>query len=121
MVRITSHVLDLGLGRPASGVPVRLERKAGNGWEPVGADGLTTDGDGRVPDLTAGQVGGGDAVGAFRLTFATGGYLAEQHHQTEPFYPEVVITFSVGRQQADQHFHIPLLLSPYGYSSYRGS
>ncbi|CEO98482.1 hypothetical protein PBRA_006596 [Plasmodiophora brassicae] len=100
MVRITSHVLDLGLGRPASGVPVRLERKAGNGWEPVG---------------------GGDAVGAFRLTFATGGYLAEQHHQTEPFYPEVVITFSVGRQQADQHFHIPLLLSPYGYSSYRGS
>jgi 5-hydroxyisourate hydrolase len=98
MATLSTHVLDTAAGRPAAGVPVTL----------LDADGLTlaeavTDEDGRV-----GSLGGELVTGTYRLRFAVDG----------AFYPEVVISFRIG---ADEHHHVPLLLSPYGYSTYRGS
>jgi len=100
---LSTHVLDAALGRPAAGVPVRLER----GGE-VLAQG-TTDADGRVRDL------GALGPGTHRLVFDTGAYFTAtgQHG----FYPEVAVAFTAG----DGHHHVPLLLSPFHYSTYRGS
>lgn len=103
---ITTHVLDTSRGRPADGVPVVLERAAGHGWEPVGR--AVTDADGRAREL--GSAGGG----RYRLTFDTGAYLGE-----EAFYPHVTVEFRV--DQSEDHYHVPLLLNPFGYSTYRGS
>jgi 5-hydroxyisourate hydrolase len=97
---ITTHVLDVARGRPAAGVPVRLER----GGETL-AD-LATDADGRAR-LTEDA-----AAGRYRLTFDTGAYQAG-------FYPEVSVVFEI--TEAGEHHHVPLLLSPFGYSTYRGS
>jgi 5-hydroxyisourate hydrolase len=102
---ITTHVLDTSRGRPAAGVPVTLERAADAGWQPVGRG--TTDADGRVSDLLPTPV----ADGRYRLTFDTGAY--------SRFYPEVTVTFVV--EGGADHYHVPLLLSPFGYSTYRGS
>lgn len=102
MATLSSHVLDIALGRPAAGL--RIELSAGG--QPV-ADGVT-DADGRI-----GSLGGDLAPGTYTVRFDTGGYLGD-----EAFYPEVVVTFAVG---ADDHYHVPLLLSPFGYSTYRGS
>jgi 5-hydroxyisourate hydrolase len=111
--RITTHVLDLQRGQPANGVPVRLEHHAGaRGWVKL-AD-RTTDDDGRVGDLTAEGMPG---AGRYRLTFETGEYFRARHETT--FYPEVVVVFEVA--DATGHHHVPLLLSPFGYSTYRGS
>lgn len=101
---VSTHVLDAALGRPAVGMAVRLERADGT---PV-ADARTDD-DGRVADL------GNPEPGAHRLVFGTGEWFAAQGRET--FYPEVVVTFTLGAG----HHHVPLLLSPYGYSTYRGS
>ena len=101
---ISTHVLDAGRGRPAAGVAVRLERRGDDGWQPV-ADGRT-DADGRIPALAAAS----DA-GVHRLVFDTAGH--------SPFYPEVVITFTVA--DPGEHYHVPLLLSPFAFSTYRGS
>lgn len=111
MSTVTTHVLDTGRGRPASGVGVRLERVTGGGIEAVG--GGTTDADGRIPDL------GPDSLeaGTYRLVFGTGDYFAGLGQDT--LYPEVTITFSVAADGG--HYHVPLLLSPYGYTTYRGS
>lgn len=109
---ITTHVLDTSRGKPAAGVLVTLERRMPDGsWTPVGH--AETDADGRVRSLTA------DAVesGTYRLTFDTGTYFRERHVET--FYPEAIIIFNVS--DAAQHYHVPLLLSPWGYSTYRGS
>jgi 5-hydroxyisourate hydrolase len=103
---VSTHVLDSVLGRPAAGVAVRL--LAG---EEVLAEGVT-DADGRCR-LT----GEATAAGAHRLVFATGPWFAAQDRAT--FYPEVVLTFDV-REPAEHH-HVPLLLSPFAYSTYRGS
>ena len=108
MSTLSTHVLDTGTGRPASGVRVALERTDGAS---LGAD--TTDADGRVGTLGP----DGLAPGDYRLRFATGAYFAAS--ASEGFYPEVVITFTV--TDASQHYHVPLLLSPFGYSTYRGS
>jgi 5-hydroxyisourate hydrolase len=105
-VSISTHVLDAVAGQPAAGVAVRLF--AG---ERLLAEGVT-DRDGRCR-LTEGATGGG----THRLVFATGPWFAEQNRDT--FYPEVVLTFVV-REPADHH-HVPLLLSPFAYSTYRGS
>ncbi|MDJ0320840.1 hydroxyisourate hydrolase [Pseudarthrobacter sp. PS3-L1] len=108
---ITTHILDTTTGTPAHGVSVELLAQRGNAWEVIGSS--TTDADGRVKDL------GPEAVetGTYRLQFATAPYFAALG--TETFFPEVVLTFSV---QADQaHYHVPLLLSPFSFSSYRGS
>jgi 5-hydroxyisourate hydrolase len=104
---LSTHVLDAALGRPAAGVAVRLE--AADGTELASA---TTDTDGRVASF--------DTVldrAAYRLRFDTGGYFAATS-QTG-FYPEVVLTFSI--TDPEQHYHVPLLLSPFAYSTYRGS
>ena len=109
---VTTHVLDAGVGRPAAGVPVSLEGPAG-----VIAS-ATTDGDGRVRDLGPAAL----VPGIYRLRFDTGAYFAATG--TRGFYPEVVVTFEIdgsGASSADAHLHVPLLLSPYGYSTYRGS
>ena len=107
MSAVTTHVLDTAAGRPAAGVPVRLESVADGAV--LGA--ASTDADGRVGDLAA-DVVPGDHV----LRFDTGAWFAAQG--TTAFYPEVAVTFTV---RDDAHHHVPLLLSPFGYSTYRGS
>jgi 5-hydroxyisourate hydrolase len=109
---LSTHVLDTAAGRPAVGVHVRCECRAGDGWRGI-AEGIT-DQDGRIGDLlVAGQLPEGD----LRLTFATGEWA--ERGGAASFYPEVVVSFTV--TDADEHHHVPLLLSPYGYSTYRGS
>ena len=105
MSGITTHVLDTSRGRPAADVPVVLERAVDSGWETVGRG--TTDADGRARDLLSSA----PEDGRYRLTFDTG---AHSH-----FYPEVTVTFVV--EGGEDHYHVPLLLSPFGYSTYRGS
>ncbi len=112
MSAITTHVLDVARGRPAAGVSVTLERDGG-----VVAQ-ATTDDDGRVGSLGPSQID----PGTYRLRFATGDYFAADDEAT--FYPEVVVDFTVadtGQSGSAQHYHVPLLVSPFGYSTYRGS
>ncbi len=109
---ITTHILDLSLGKPAAGVAVTLSRLDGATWTELGS-GLT-DPDGRLRDLIP------DATltpGDYRLDFATAAYLTAVSHTV--FYPTVVLHFRVDDPTA--HYHVPLLLSPFGYSTYRGS
>ena len=108
---ITTHVLDTALGRPAAGVAVTLERRDGAAWTSIGA--ASTDADGRVRELGASTL----RPGHYRLTFAVAAYFKARG--VTSFYPEVVVVFDV--QASDQHYHVPLLLSPFGYSTYRGS
>jgi len=113
MSQITTHVLDISIGRPATGVPVILEiEKAGGGWKELNRG--VTDGNGRLSDL---MEPGSLKQGAYRLTFDTRAYF--QARKMETLYPQVSVVFEVRR--ANEHHHIPLLLSPYGYSTYRGS
>jgi 5-hydroxyisourate hydrolase len=113
-VTLSTHVLDATSGRPAAGVLVRLERGDEAGWVPAGAG--QTGPDGRLR-LT----GGGDAAefkpGVYRITFGSGAYFRARG--TASFYPEVTITFEM--TEPDEHYHVPLLLSPFAYSTYRGS
>ena len=107
LASLSTHVLDAVTGRPATAVTVAL----------TDGDGTTvatgnTDDDGRIAAL-ADRLG----PGIYRLTFATGAYFAAQ--AVTAFYPEVVIAFEITDAQA--HYHVPLLLSPYAYSTYRGS
>ena len=113
MSSITTHVLDTSRGRPAQGVPVTLEMEAAEGWKLVGKG--TTNADGRISELVSAEVS--IAPGVYRLIFDTGKYFAGQ--QSETFYPQVTIIFRLA--DAAQHYHVPLLLSPFGYSTYRGS
>ena len=108
MSAVTTHVLDTARGRPAQGVPVRLERADGR----VVAEAVT-DTDGRISDLGPQKI----PAGTYRLVFGTASYFegTGQHG----FFPEVTITFAI--TDPTQHHHVPLLLSPYGYSTYRGS
>ncbi len=109
---ITTHVLDTARGRPAEGVAVSLERLSGESFARIGSG--TTDADGRLRSLLpAGTLG----VATYRLVFETGAYFAARGMAT--FYPQAVVVFKV--EDATQHYHVPLLLSPYGYSTYRGS
>jgi 5-hydroxyisourate hydrolase len=111
---ITTHILDTSRGRPAPGVHVVLERRGPDGtWTRVG-DGHT-DADGRLPTLV--PDGGGVVRGRYRLTFDTGRYFAAL--DVRAFYPDVTVTFEVADNGG--HYHVPLLLSPFGYSTYRGS
>jgi 5-hydroxyisourate hydrolase len=114
MSRITTHVLDTALGRPAAGVPITLERLSSAG-EPVVLGRGVTDVDGRLRDLA--PPGAALHTGTYRITFDTGAYFAAQ--ELEGFYPAVSVLFDV--QDGVAHYHVPLLLSPYGYSTYRGS
>ena len=113
MSAVTTHVLDLSTGRPAEGVAVVLERQEANGdWTALPE--RRTDAEGRVRDLLA---PGALTAGIWRLSFGTGAYFAAQGVRT--FLPEVAVTFEVF--DAAQHHHVPLLLSPFGFSTYRGS
>jgi 5-hydroxyisourate hydrolase len=113
MSQITAHVLDVSLGRPAAGVPVLLEaEEAGTGWKELRR--AETDKDGRLRDLLA---PGALVEGTYRLTFDTDAYFAAR--KVDTLYPQVTIVFSV--RDANEHYHIPLLLSPFAYSTYRGS
>ena len=112
MAKITTHVLDTARGRPAQGVPVTLER-AENGAYTLVKRGSTDD-DGREKTLTDPE---GVATGTYRLTFDTGAYFSKLGQ--EAFFPEAQVTFVV--RNATDHFHVPLLLAPFGFSTYRGS
>ena len=112
MSPITTHVLDTAKGKPAHGVPVVLELKTGPGWKELGRG--TTDGDGRLKNLL--PEGTALSNGTYRLIFDTGAY--HKGAGTQTFYPEVAVCFEV---RDSKHHHVPLLLSPFGYSTYRGS
>jgi 5-hydroxyisourate hydrolase len=114
MSAITTHVLDTALGRPASGVPVELSELDAAGAFTRMASGIT-DGDGRVRDLLPATTS--LPAGTYRLRFETAAYFAR--HNVAGFYPEVLVVFRV--RDPGGHYHVPLLLSPYGYSTYRGS
>jgi 5-hydroxyisourate hydrolase len=111
MTKITTHVLDTSAGHPAVGMRVKLEMQSGNSWRELGV-GLT-DEDGRLANLAVGK---DHPSGTYRLRFAVGDYFTAQRLPT--FYPSVEITFTV-THGAD--YHVPLLVSPFGYSTYRGS
>jgi 5-hydroxyisourate hydrolase len=114
MSTLSTHILDTSRGLPAAGVGVKLEAlNAGEGWSQLAH--AQTDEDGRVktfvlrmPQLTA---------GTYRLVFAVGEYFEALNQQT--FYPEVAVSFRI--EGGSEHYHVPLLISPFGYSTYRGS
>jgi 5-hydroxyisourate hydrolase len=108
-VSLSTHVLDATSGAPAAGVEVRVESRVDGVWQ-RGAVGVT-DTDGRVRELAK------PGVGVHRITFDTSAYF--HRRGVRGFYPEVTVTFEV--VDADAHHHVPLLLSPYAYSTYRGS
>jgi 5-hydroxyisourate hydrolase len=112
--RISAHVLDTALGKPAARVAVRLEHREKDGrWSTLGS--ATTDADGRCAQmLPESQTA---TEGLYRLVFDTATYYAAQN--VAGLYPVVEITFEA--RKGDSHFHIPLLLSPNGYTTYRGS
>ncbi len=110
---ITTHVIDIASGLPAAGVTVILEIRQASQWAPVGRG--ETDMTGRLSSLAP---SGPVAPGTYRLMFDIGSY-QRQHGISVPFFPEMTITFNV--RDPDDHYHIPLLLSPFGYSTYRGA
>ncbi len=113
MSALTTHVLDTSLGRPAAGVAVTLERREAGVFIEIGRS--RTDADGRCRELLPPGVRLQTAV--YRLTFDTGAYFGERGAPS--FYPQVSVLFEV--REPSQHHHVPLLLSPFGYSTYRGS
>lgn len=106
MASLSTHVLDTSLGRPAAGIRVTLSASGGE------LGGGVTDADGRIASFGVGDLAAGD----YRLRFDTGAYFTGL--STPGFYPEVVVTFVV---EDDEHYHVPLLLNPHGYTTYRGS
>ena len=113
MSQITTHVLDVSLGKPAVAVPVILEMEMADGeWMEVSRG--ATDSDGRIKHLLD---PGSLSTGTYRLTFDTRAYF--ESRAAEGFYPLVTVVFEV--RNPNEQYHIPLLLSPYGYSTYRGS
>lgn len=114
MSPITTHILDTTTGKPGAGIPVVLERKTHSaGWQAI-SEGMT-DIKGRVDDLLSTREA--FLPGHYRLIFETGPYFLL--HSIECFFPQVTISFVV--KDPMQQYHVPLLLSPFGYSTYRGS
>jgi 5-hydroxyisourate hydrolase len=112
-VTISTHVLDTSIGRPAAGISVLLQQQSGATWTDILM--AITDPDGRVPALVPPSAIAG--AGGYRLTFDVGDYFRQRG--IESFYERVSIEFLVRDTAA--HYHVPLLLNPYGYSTYRGS
>lgn len=112
MSQITTHILDTSKGKPASGVSISLKSKTDSGWETLGSG--ITNSDGRIPDLLPKE----QIVkhGIYRMVFETLPYFEKLG--TKTFYPIIEIEFFVSDSS---HYHIPLLLNPFGYSTYRGS
>ena len=116
MKRISTHILDLALGKPASDVAVRLEKQEGqrpSGWRLLASQ--RTDQDGRCGQLL--PAGEDLSAGSYRLAFDTASYYAAQ--KVDALYPVVEVTFRV--KDGETQFHIPLLLTANGYTTYRGS
>jgi 5-hydroxyisourate hydrolase len=112
MSPITTHVLDTSRGCPAAGLRVELQVRSGAEWKSIGAS--VTDSNGRCATL----IGEGKLqAGGYRLLFDAGTYFKKQ--QNETFYSEIPIVFEILRPEG--HYHVPLLISPFGYSTYRGS
>jgi len=110
---ITTHVLDIAQGTPAVGLTIILEVRLADDWSPVGRG--VTDTKGRLTTLTEGRP---VSPGTYRLTFD----LADYHRErglSVPFFPEATITFNV--RDPAEHYHVPLVISPFGYSAYRGA
>ena len=112
MSQLTTHILDTSIGKPASAVSIILEQKKSGAWIKV-AEGKTND-DGRISDLLV----NGNVLekGIYRLLFDTAGYFQKQNKKS--FYPQVTVEFEISDAS---HYHVPLLLNPFGYSTYRGS
>ncbi|MFG6158086.1 hydroxyisourate hydrolase [Halomonas sp. 1390] len=110
---LSVHVLNIQSGQPSPGVEVELERRTDAGWESLAT--ATTDAAGRVSALY--PEGEAFEAGVYRVTFETGEWFAER--DTATFFPEIPVPFQV--ENTEQHYHVPLLLSPYGYSTYRGN
>ncbi len=113
MRRISTHILDLALGKPASGVVVRLEKREPSGWRVLASE--RTDRDGRCSQLLPESED--LSAGSYRLSFDIAKYHEPQ--EIDALYPVVEVTFRV--RDGETQFHIPLLLSPNGYTTYRGS
>ena len=113
MSAITTHVLDTAAGIPAAGVAVRFEREEAGGWTVLGQG--RTGADGRAGDLLPADRA--LAPGVYRLVFALEAYFAARG--VESFHPEAAVTFRV--RSGGEHHHVPLLVAPFGYSTYRGS
>jgi 5-hydroxyisourate hydrolase len=111
MTSVSTHILDTARGRPAAGVLVSLSIWTDGAWHRLGE--RPADADGRVTGLPAVDL---DAPATLRLIFAVEGYL-KAHHRTA-FFPEITVAFTARR---GEHYHVPLLLSPFGYATYRGS
>jgi len=112
MSGITTHVLDTSRGRPAADLKIELHKKSGEEWKLVSAG--ATDVNGRCNTLL---VNAPLETGTYRLTFHAGAYFKLQ--QAASFYPEIPVMFEV--REPGAHYHVPLLISPFGYSTYRGS
>lgn len=110
---VTTHVLDTATGQPAAGVPVELSIAVADGWTKLAAG--VTNNDGRVGDLL--PVDHVLVAGVYKMRFDTGVYFAAR--AVAGFYPYAEIVFEI--RELSAHYHIPLLLSPFGYSTYRGS
>lgn len=113
MSAITTHVLDTSKGRPAAGVPVELETRDGGTWRHIGRG--VTDADGRLRTLMPSEAP--LVSGVYRLVFDTAHYFHAANETA--FYPRVVVEFNIVDGQ--QHYHVPLLLNPFGYTTYRGT
>lgn len=112
MSQITTHVLDTSKGKPAELVSIKLEKKVNDDWEFI-TEGITNS-DGRIPEFLPNDKK--LEVGIYRMIFASGDYFHLQG--IVGFYPEIPIIFELRDQD---HYHVPLLLNPFGYSTYRGS
>ena len=112
MSQITTHVLDTACGKPASGIPIALYVNEGDEWTEIARG--TTDEDGRIINLLQSNVPLPGST--YKLRFETKDYFSKSG--TNTFYPYVEVIFDV---QSEEHYHVPLLLTPFGYSTYRGS
>lgn len=113
MSGISTHVLDTARGCPAAGIPVSLEHMSTAGWQVLSTG--VTDADGRIKSLITVPLQG--APDRYRITFDLSDYHAQ--HDVDGFFPRATVEFIV--QDKNAHHHVPLLLSPFGYSTYRGS
>lgn len=110
---LSVHILDLQSGQPTAGVTVTLEQKKGERWQQLNSG--VTDAQGRITAMYPEQMA--LQAGDYRIVFKTGEHYARL--QQETFFPEIPVQFHV--EKTGQHYHIPLLLSPFGYSTYRGN
>lgn len=113
MSGITTHVLDTAKGKPGEGIKIVLEKRNGDNYDKIG-EGVTNS-DGRLPGLLSDDYK--LEAGVYRINFDTATYYKNQGQKC--FYPEAAIVFEI--EKPEEHFHVPLLISGYGYSTYRGS